>query len=300
MTDIATSRSAAPGVTTGSSDTGNRISKKSSAVSQERNVRKTYRWVNDANASQKDGQKVRLCGTTLESPQMSPIVSRDSSSVHASSDSSDNILSLVRKPPLCLAPSEVLHPQARMLYEYCKWCPSGQYLCLTATVAQNVAPVMVVLDTESNGYRDIILPMACQDMLLARAVSVTATFHLAQQTPELRQTAEAGHLAIIEKLRRDSINNPDQVFNQYTLATILVLLVGETITAADNYSYLLEMLECFTKALDSIILPAGLKDFFKQQIKMYGYQCKGFTNANTILGFSYLAFRYRTKKEAFG
>lgn len=129
---------------------------------------------------------------------------------------------------------------------------------------------MVVLNSESNGYRDLILPLACQDAVLGRAVSVAATFHLAQKNPALRQTAEAGHHAIIEKLRRDSLLlKPGEVFNHFALATVLVLLVGETITGADNYGYLLEMLECFTKALGVGVLPPGLEDFFRQQIRMY-------------------------------
>jgi hypothetical protein len=129
---------------------------------------------------------------------------------------------------------------------------------------------MVVLDIFSNGYRDIILPLACQDEVLERAVSVVSAFHLAQKAPGLRPAAEAGHHAIVTKLRRDSFKlTPEQLFNPYTLATILVLLVGETITGADNYTYLLEMLNCLAQSPESIAaLPRSLREFFLQQIKM--------------------------------
>lgn len=129
---------------------------------------------------------------------------------------------------------------------------------------------MVVFDFAGNGYRDIILPLAMQDDVLSRAVSVVAAFHLAQKAPHLRQAALAGHSAIVGKLRRDSLElRPDQLFTPYTWATIMVLLVGETITAADNYIYLLEMLTCLRQSPEAIsALPPALRGFFVQQVKM--------------------------------
>jgi hypothetical protein len=130
---------------------------------------------------------------------------------------------------------------------------------------------MVVLDSNSNGYRDVILPLACHDENLAQAVSVVSAFHLGQKDRRLQHVAETGHQAIVQKLRRDSLQlSPEQLFNPYILATILVLLVGETITGADNYTYLLEMLNCLTSYPDWItMLPPSLKEFFLQQIKMF-------------------------------
>lgn len=130
---------------------------------------------------------------------------------------------------------------------------------------------MVVLDSAGNGYRDIILPLAVQDDVLARAVCVVAAFHLAQKAPQLQQAALAGHHAIVEKLRRDSLQlSPEQVFTPYTWATIMVLLVGDTITGADNYLYLVEMLTCLRRSPEIIrTLPLSLRRFFIQQVKMY-------------------------------
>ncbi|KAI5465057.1 hypothetical protein BGZ63DRAFT_412466 [Mariannaea sp. PMI_226] len=225
--------------------------------SRARTTRRSYRWVDVSNSPHTEGSSTpprQSTPNSLSEPALSPsppIQNQD----HANSETSEN-MALIRRESFTVQPSlnEPIHPQARMLFQH---------------FAQSVAPVMVVFDSESNGYRDIILPLACQDMVLARAVSVAATFHLAQKAPELRQTAEAGHHAIIEKLRSDSLSRPGEVFNQYTLATLLVLLVGETITGADNYGYLLEMLECFRQALGSIVLPPGLQKFFQQQIKMF-------------------------------
>ncbi|KPM41884.1 hypothetical protein AK830_g4662 [Neonectria ditissima] len=147
---------------------------------------------------------------------------------------------------------------------------------------------MVVLDTMSNGYKDIIVPLARQDECLGRAVAVVAAFHLAQRAPEMRQAAEAGHQAIIDKLRRDAVQlRLGQVFNPFTLATILVLLVGETITGASNYGYLLEMLACLTQSPETIqALPPALRDFFWQQVKMF--QLFGLPLANEMKGLEIL------------
>ncbi|UPL01428.1 hypothetical protein LCI18_012362 [Fusarium solani-melongenae] len=225
---------------------------------------KSYRWV-DAGQRVKKG-RVRRSQESEKSSTSSPETVPDS----ASSSTDDSVSEVSDTPserctvmvpyayqtPLRPAPDESSRPRTRMLFSH---------------FANTVAPVMVVLDSLSNGYRDIILPLACQDEVLERAVSVVSAFHLAQKAPGLRPAAEAGHHAIVTKLRRDSLKlTPEQLFNPYTLATILVLLVGETITGADNYTYLLEMLNCLAQSPESIAaLPRSLREFFLQQIKMF-------------------------------
>jgi hypothetical protein len=119
---------------------------------------------------------------------------------------------------------------------------------LIHAVSDIIASHMVVLDCFTNGYRYVILPLAYQDENLAQVVSVVSAFHIGQKDARLQLIAETGHQAIIEKLRQDSRGlNPEQLFSPYILATILVLLVGETITGADNYIYLLEMLNCLAQ-----------------------------------------------------
>ncbi|KAH6684975.1 hypothetical protein F5X68DRAFT_171425 [Plectosphaerella plurivora] len=214
--------------------------------------------------------------TTAKSP--SPPPSSDSSALVTTSSSAeshqekaDRLLSLIRigGTPLRAAIDEPMHPQARMLFSH--FC-------------DHIAPMMVVLDFAGNGYRDIILPLAMQDDVLRRAVSVVAAFHLAQKAPQLRQAAIAGHQAIVEKLRRDSLLlGPGQLFTPYTWATIVVLLVGETITGADNYVYLLEMLTCLRQSPEAIeTLPSSLREFFLQQVKMF--ELFGFPLSNEAKG----------------
>jgi hypothetical protein len=110
-----------------------------------------------------------------------------------------------------------------------------------------IAPVMVVLDTSSNGYRQLVLPMALENDILRRAVGVVATQHLSRMRPELQSVAEAGRSAIISRLRRDALSaTPDMIFDKFTWATLIVLLVGETVTGSTDYKFLVQMLLCLS------------------------------------------------------
>lgn len=111
------------------------------------------------------------------------------------------------------------------------------------TVSEAVAPVMVILDKVSNGYREFILPMALQDDVLCRAVAVVSAQHLSQGNPALEMAAEKGRAAVISRLRRDA-SLASQVFNEFTWATLIVLLVGETVTGNADYSFLVQMMLC--------------------------------------------------------
>lgn len=104
---------------------------------------------------------------------------------------------------------------------------------------------MVILDKVSNGYRDFILPMALHDEVLCRAVGVVAAQHLSQGRPALEMTAEKGRAAVISRFRRDA-SLADQVFNEFTWATLIVLLVGETVTGNADYGLLVQMLLCLS------------------------------------------------------
>lgn len=102
---------------------------------------------------------------------------------------------------------------------------------------------MVLLDDYDNGYRSFVLPMALQDDTVRRAVSVVAAQHLSIKRPELKPIAEAGRTAIISRLYRNSLGrSPDQVFNQFTWTTLIVLLVGETVTGSADFRFLVQML----------------------------------------------------------
>lgn len=102
---------------------------------------------------------------------------------------------------------------------------------------------MVIYDAEDNGYRNLILPLAHQDPLVERAVSVVSAFHLGIQQANLRSHAENGRTAIIARLRQDAMKgSAEKVLTLSTWVTLIVLLVGETVTGSSEFVHLFEML----------------------------------------------------------
>lgn len=129
---------------------------------------------------------------------------------------------------------------------------------------------MVVLDFSGNAYRQVILPLATRDAMVGQAVSVVSAFHLSQVVPSLRMKAEMTQQRILSQLCKSALMpNPDQFFKLSTWVTILVLLVGDTITGSTNYVYLLDLLSQLSRAaLSDDSLPPSIKQFVMQQTQM--------------------------------
>jgi hypothetical protein len=129
---------------------------------------------------------------------------------------------------------------------------------------------MVVFDDKFNGYRNFLLPLAYQDDLVQRAVSVVAAFHLSAKRPDLLPLAETGRSEIIKRLCADAFaGDSTKVFSMSTWATIIVLLVGETVTGSQDFVHLYRML---TNLLSHIRLsgtePSPGRGFLLQQSRM--------------------------------
>jgi hypothetical protein len=102
---------------------------------------------------------------------------------------------------------------------------------------------MVVFDNGFNGYRNFLLPLAYEDDLVQRTVSVVAAFHLSSTQPDLLPLAETGRSEIIKRLRTDAFaGESSKVFSMSTWATIILLLVGETVTGSQDFVHLYHML----------------------------------------------------------
>ena len=128
---------------------------------------------------------------------------------------------------------------------------------------------MVVLDDDTNGYRSLILPMTFEDDILRRAVCVVAAQHLSRRWPELRDAAEAERAAVISCLRRDSLRqSADKVFSKFTWATLIVLLVGETVTGSTDYRFFVQMLLIVSMSNPGRDLDPVLSTFLQAQTNM--------------------------------
>lgn len=164
-----------------------------------------------------------------------------------------------------------IDPKLRMLFSYCKLADrvilSSVYL--SETVSETVAPAMVVFDDASNGYRSVVLPMALEDDLLRRAVAVVAAQHLSRQRPELQKPAEAGRATVISRLLNNSLQqSADRVFNKFTWATLIVLLVGETVTGSADYRFFVQMLLSLSMSNPGRDLDPSSSEFLQAQTHM--------------------------------
>lgn len=131
---------------------------------------------------------------------------------------------------------------------------------------------MVVFDNGFNGYRDVLLQLAFTDDLVQRAVCVCSAFYLGLRNPALYEIAEKGRSAIITALSNQMMSKQPanaKVFNMSTVATVLLLLVGETVTGSDEFSPLYKMLAALAQSNDTFEgATVTSRGFFRQQINM--------------------------------
>lgn len=151
---------------------------------------------------------------------------------------------------------EILDSELRMLFAY---------------FSSTIAPAMVTIDNNSNGYRDIILPLATHDSLVKRAVSVVAALHLGQKRGDLLEPAEKGRSAIIQRLQNDATcGRRADVFSVSTWATIILLLVGETVTGNQEFAPLFRMLQSFLRGSVHVVeTSVDAARFLVQQSQMF-------------------------------
>ncbi|KAI5252791.1 hypothetical protein E4T42_03249 [Aureobasidium subglaciale] len=181
---------------------------------------------------------------------------REQSDVRIPSSTNGHPGLLLHLDPTADLTLELLKPGIQMLFNH---------------FSQSIASIMVVFDDNSNGYRNFLLPLAYADDLVQRAVSVTAAFHLSTTRPDLLPIAEEGRSAIIQRLRADAFaGNSNKVFSMSTWATIILLLVGETVTGSQDFVHLYPML---TNLLSNKrLLTVGStseREFLLQQSRMF-------------------------------
>ncbi|RAR13482.1 c6 zinc finger domain containing protein [Stemphylium lycopersici] len=152
------------------------------------------------------------------------------------------------------------------------WLPplASDVRMLFSYFADAVAPTMVLVENIPNGYHDLILPMATEDDVLRRAVGVVAAHHLSRRRPEMKVIAKTGRAAIISRLRQESrCNSVDQVFNRYTWATLVVLLLGELVNGNVDYRFLIGILKNISANINVEEKPSEIARFLLAQTNMF-------------------------------
>ena len=102
---------------------------------------------------------------------------------------------------------------------------------------------MVAVDTDFNGYRTVVLPLACHHIEVRRAVCIVSALHLGDKMANLSDRARSSRVAMIHRLKRLADQEDwDEILSLPHQVVILLLLVGEMITGGDDFSFLIKML----------------------------------------------------------
>ena len=138
---------------------------------------------------------------------------------------------------------------------------------LFAHFSDTIAPVMVVVDSNFNGYRNLLIPLACEDELVRAAVCVASLDFMAQQRPEMQRRAELGFQSILGQLRQRTSARSSLV-DLSAWAAIIILLTGETITGGTNLPYLFKILQHLAAANTEDGCTSVMHAFLAEQTRM--------------------------------
>ncbi|KAF4978256.1 hypothetical protein FZEAL_5362 [Fusarium zealandicum] len=162
--------------------------------------------------------------------------------------------------------------------------PSTQTLQVTSTqspatpsndaaVSDHIAPEMVVIDDCNNGWRNLVLPLACADELVMSAVVAVSAFHLSERAAGQR-IVDADVLysrAICELQRRQDLQHYDVDARYHIVLAIVVMLLAMIVNGCSDFPIMFRMLQ---SALDMVggenVMAAGgqvIADFSAQQIR---------------------------------
>jgi hypothetical protein len=131
----------------------------------------------------------------------------------------------------------------------------------------SIAPVMVPVDSDFNGYRSILLPLAATDDLVRAAVCVASLDYHSHQSLAIKRRAEVGLQHILGQLRRRTSAQTNLV-DLSAWATIVILLTAETITGGSNFPSLFRILQHLAAANTANGHTSVLRTFLAEQTRM--------------------------------
>lgn len=118
-----------------------------------------------------------------------------------------------------------------------------------------IAPEMVVIDDDHNGWRHAILPMAQSNEIVMNAVMAAAAYHLAGSignetvSQALIDPSQLYESAIQGLQQRQQLTNQDFETQQAVILSIVVLLTAVMVNGCTDFPIMFQML---VSALDAI------------------------------------------------
>ncbi|CAM1501465.1 Fc.00g034490.m01.CDS01 [Cosmosporella sp. VM-42] len=125
--------------------------------------------------------------------------------------------------------------------------------------SDNIAPEMVVVDDDHNGWRHLVLPLACVDELVMSSVLAVSAFHLAGKVSG-QVVVDPSKLycqAIRELQNRRDLTGCDKQTRQLIILAIVILLVAVMVNGCSDFPIMFQMLQ---SAIDAVGGEAGLLD----------------------------------------
>ncbi|UPK91315.1 hypothetical protein LCI18_002250 [Fusarium solani-melongenae] len=137
--------------------------------------------------------------------------------------------------------------------------------------SDHIAPEMVVIDDCNNGWRSLVLPLACADELVMSSVMAVSAFHLSERA-ESHHLVNAGMLyskAIFNLQKRQDLHQYDIHARYRIIVSIIVLLLGMMVNGSSDFPIMFRMLQSLDLVGGESVLAAGSKviaDFSVSQI----------------------------------
>jgi hypothetical protein len=137
-------------------------------------------------------------------------------------------------------------------------------------VSANIAPHMLAIDDSSNGWRQLILPIAIEDEVVMDAVIAASAYHVSSRSHTAISLGQSYFTKTVHGLlKRQDFKSLDPMINGFSVVAILVLLVTSMITGCSDFPILFGMLKSAFKAMKD----AGgcgderLDDFLQSQFR---------------------------------
>lgn len=122
------------------------------------------------------------------------------------------------------------------------------------TVSDHIAPEMVAIDDHSNGWRQLVLPLAWINDMVLNSVTAVAAFHLSERlatlhlpknppVPTLADPAILYSKAILELQKRRDLNSTDLEARHQIIVAIIVLLLATMVNGSSDFSIIFHMLQ---------------------------------------------------------
>ncbi|OJJ99590.1 hypothetical protein ASPACDRAFT_1856184 [Aspergillus aculeatus ATCC 16872] len=200
------------------------------------------------------------CTNTPSSPDELPALSLPLPQTSDSDRSPEPAVSPFGSISIVKPPLAELEAWKSYLLTYCKH-PSNLTLVirpLTVKVSEQIAPQMVVIDDQHNGWRGTILPIAHTDELVLNSVLAVASLHLLGTVGSSPGCADPRRLytQVIRGLqRRSDLGACDMATRKSVILTILILLLAVMVTGGSDFPILFRMLQ---SAIDAVGGDGGL------------------------------------------